>query len=181
MWRYFPGQDQVYLRWYQRWSAGYLFDASSTSLMGLRPSYGYPHFYPFVSGSGGQFAIQGQVLADRAWGSENFSQNLGQPVSFEPGRWYCVEVLVKLNTPGVADGTVAAWIDGEPKLSHGGRRFRGESAADPAPSQARINALLVAGHYGGLDPVPQLQFSWQDDLFASTQRVGCRASSPILP
>lgn len=180
MYRHFPGQNQVYLRWYQRWSAGFLFEPSSTGLTGLRPYYGFPHFYPFVTGSG-QLAIQAQVLADRAWGSENFLQNDGVASVFEAERWYCIEVMVKLNTPGVSDGAVAAWIDGEAKLSYTGRQFRGIGATDPSPSTARIGSLLVAGQYGGQTTVPQDQFSWQDDYVASTQRVGCRAPSPNVP
>jgi hypothetical protein len=181
MYNYFRGQEQIYFRWYQRWSPGFEFDVSSTSLMGLRPSYGYPHFYPFVAGADGQLAVQAQVLADRGWGSENLFQNEGPPVAFQPERWYCIEVFVKLNTPGLADGAVAAWIDGERKLFHAGRAFRGTGPADPAPSTARIDALMIAAQFGGWSTVPRLQFSWQDDLSASTQRVGCRASSAIIP
>jgi len=180
MYNYFRGQDQVYLRWYQRWDTAFEFEPSSTSLMALRPSSGYPHFYPFIAGASGQLAIQAQVLKDRAWGSENLFQNRGDPVVFEPERWYCIEVLVKLNTPGAPDGALAAWIDGEQKLLHSGREFRGATITDPAPSTARINALLVAAQYGGQSTVPRLQFSWQDDLFASTQRIGCRGASPIV-
>lgn len=181
MYDYFPPQDQIYVRWYQRWSANFLWEPSSTSLLGLRPSSGFPQFYPFVMGASGQMAIQAQVIADRGWDVENLFQNLGDPVIFGPDRWYCVEVFIKLNTPGVADGVVAAWIDGEPKLLHAGRRLRGVSPTDPAPSTARIKQLFVAAQYGGLAPVPYLQFSWQDDYVASTERIGCQPYAPIFP
>jgi hypothetical protein len=58
-------------------------------------------------------------------------------------------VFVNLNTPGAADGQLAAWIDGEQKLFYDGRQFRGSSPDDPAPSTAAIDALLVTGHFGG--------------------------------
>jgi hypothetical protein len=76
---------------------------------------------------------------------------------------------------------VAAWIDDEPKLFHAGRQFRGARPTDPAPSTARIKSLLISGQYGGQASVPHLQFSWQDDHVASTQRIGCQPYAPIFP
>jgi hypothetical protein len=179
MYKPFLPQEQVYLRWYQRWSPGFVWAPSGTGLTGLMPYSGYPHFYPFIFGSNGQFAIQAQVLADRNWGSENLFQNLGEPVLFQPDRWYCIEVGVKLNTPGIADGVLSASIDGEAKLLYAGRQFRGAGADDPAPSTARIQALLISGQYGW-QTVPQLQFSWQDDIIAAPQPIGCQAPATIL-
>jgi hypothetical protein len=108
MYRHFPGQQQVYLRWYQQWSAGFMWEPSGTGLIGVKTSTSYPQFYPFAVGADGTFAIQAQVVAEQAWGSENFFVNRGDPVSFTPGRWYCLEVFVKLNTPGAADASLAA-------------------------------------------------------------------------
>lgn len=31
----------------------------------------------------------------------------------KPGRWYCVEGHVRMNTPGVANGRLQGWIDGK--------------------------------------------------------------------
>ena len=133
------------MRWYQQWSTGF-WEPSGTGLVGVKTSTSYPQFYPFAVGADGTFAIQAQVVAEQAWGSENFFVNRGDPVSFVPDRWYCIEVFVKLNTPGAADGQLAAWIDGEQKLSYGGRQFRGSSADDPGPSTSAIDAILVTGH-----------------------------------
>jgi len=177
MYRHFAPQDSVYYRWYQKWSPGFIWEPSATKMAILRPNGGYPQFYPEVLWGTGQLAIQAQVIAEAGWDAKNFYQNQGAPVAFEPGRWYCVEVYVKLNTPGAADGELAAWIDGELKLTYAGREFRGARPDDPAPSTAMIEAVAVSGHYGGLTPVPQLQFSWQDDHVASQERIGCRPVS----
>jgi len=174
MYRHFPGQQQVYLRWYQQWSTGFAWEPSGTGLVGVTTSTRYPQFYPFAVGVGGAFAIQAQVVAEQEWRSENFFVNQGDPVNFVSDRWYCIEVLVKLNTPGAADGRLAAWIDGEQKLFYDGRQFVGSSPDDPAPSTAAIDALLVTGHYGGATTVPQPQSSWQDDYVGATERIGCR-------
>jgi cellulose synthase/poly-beta-1,6-N-acetylglucosamine synthase-like glycosyltransferase len=178
MYRHFPGQQQVYLRWYQQWSTGFMWEPSGTGLLGVRTSASYPQFYPFTFGVDGTFAIQAQVVAEQGWGSENFFVNQGDPVSFVPDRWYCIEVFVKLNAPDAADGRLDAWIDGEHKLSYGGRQFRGSQPDDPAPSTAALDAFLVTGNYGGQTTVPQLQSSWQDDYVGATERIGCQAYPP---
>jgi hypothetical protein len=180
MYRYFPGQQQVYLRWYQQWSAGFAWEPSGTGLLGVKTSTRFPQFYPFAVGADGRFAIQAQVVAEQQWGSENFFVNRGDPVSFAPDRWYCIEVFVKLNTPGAADGQLAAWIDGEQKLLYDGREFRGSRPDDPAPSTSAIDALQVTGHYGGQTTVPQQQSSWQDDVVGATERIGCQAYPPTV-
>jgi len=177
MYRHFPGQDVIYHRWYQKWSPGFVWEPSATKMLILRPEAGYPEFYPEVLWANGQFAIQAQVVQEANWDAENFYQNQGDPVVFQPGRWYCLEVFVKLNTPGAADGEVAAWIDGELKLTYAGRQFRGASPLDPGPSTAKIEAVAATGYYGGVTQVPQLQFSWQDDHAASTERIGCKPVS----
>jgi len=40
-----------------------------------------------------------------------------EPGKFEREKWYCVEFMLKANTPGKHDGEQAAWIDGE-KIMH---------------------------------------------------------------
>lgn len=178
MYRYFPPQRQIFLRWYQRWSPGFMWEPSGTGLMGIRSST-YPEFYPFTLGTGGLFAIQAQVVAEQNFGSENFLPNVGDPFSFVSDRWYCVEVYVKLNAPGAADGELAAWIDGDQKIAYTGRQFVGDAPDAPAPSTARIGSLLVTAQYGGLTTVPQLQHAWQDDFVGSTERIGCGDVVPI--
>jgi hypothetical protein len=180
MFKHFAGADQVYHRWFQQWSEGFRWACSATGLTGLTPYVGYPRFYPFVPNETGQLAIQAQVIAEEDWGVRNFHQNQGAPVVFEPGRWYCIEVLVRLNTPGLPDGELAAWIDGDLKLFYTGRQFRGLGAADPAPATARIESVLIAGQYGPI-PVPQLQFSWHDDHVVSSERIGCQVDTAPLP
>ena len=179
MYKHFRGQERLYVRWFQQWSEGFAWAPWATGLIGLRPVSGYPHFFPLAAGPAATFAIQAQVLADRQWGSENFFQNEGASVSFEPQRWYCIEVMVQLNTPGAPDGTLAAWIDEERKLFYDGRAFRGTEAGDPSPPTARLGQLLVVGQYGSDTPVSQRQFSWQDDLIISPQRIGCQ--TPARP
>jgi len=45
-----------------------------------------------------------------------------------PGRWYHIEIRVRMNTPGQADGSVQGWLDGQLALNAGGLRFRDTAA-----------------------------------------------------
>ena len=66
MLQYFPGQDHVYHRWYQRWSPGFLWEPSGTGLVTLRPVSGYPQFSPSVLWGNGEFAITAVGIRRRA-------------------------------------------------------------------------------------------------------------------
>jgi hypothetical protein len=178
MFKHFAGLDQLYHRWYQRWSPGFQWEASGTGMVGIRPQNWYPQFYPAVLWGNGELAISAVGILEADWGTRNFYQNQGSPAVFEPDRWYCVEVFVKLNTPGASDGELAAWIDGTLQLLHTGRRFRGAGPTDPVPSTTRIDSILISGYYGGVTTVPARQFSWQDDHVVSTRRIGCLPDVP---
>ena len=108
MYRHFQPQDQIYLRWYQRWSPDFVWEPSGTALTGIAAAGGRLRFYPFAFGADGTFALQAQAVAERNWDGENFLVNLGDPVRLAPDRWYCIEVFVKLNAPGASDGQVGA-------------------------------------------------------------------------
>ena len=58
-----------------------------------------------------------------------------------------------------------------------GRQLRGLNPADPGPSTARIQSAFIAGGYGGVTPVPQLQYSWHDDHVVSSQPIGCQVDT----
>jgi len=47
----------------------------------------------------------------------NTFYSLKDPGTFEREKWYCVEFMLKANTPGKHDGEQAAWINGE-KIMH---------------------------------------------------------------
>ena len=46
------------------------------------------------------------------------------PLQFEPGRWHHVVHEIRMNTPGVNDGSITCWLDGEPVLESHSMRFR---------------------------------------------------------
>lgn len=64
---------------------------------------------------------------------------------FEPGRWTHVEEEVVLNSPGVADGSLTAWIDGAAKISLTEVLYRRSESVSVA-------GLMADVFYGGRDP-----------------------------
>lgn len=67
------------------------------------------------------------------------------PKSFAPGVWQTVEHRVKMNTPGLADGVMEAWVDGELALRDEARLWRKEGATFV------IDTLYFSTFFGGGD------------------------------
>lgn len=78
------------------------------------------------------------------------------------GKWICIEQMIQVNTPGKADGELAAWIDGELYIHYQGIRWR--SAED-----VRIKRFEV-GIY--IHEARKENTVWYDDLVLSTGYVG---------
>lgn len=78
------------------------------------------------------------------------------------GRWHCFEQMIKANTPGRADGELAAWIDGKLYVHYTGFRWRSSEAV----KLKRFN-LAVYVHQSTKDNTV-----WYDDVVLSTGYVG---------
>ncbi|RJP19973.1 MAG: hypothetical protein C4527_26005 [Candidatus Omnitrophota bacterium] len=78
------------------------------------------------------------------------------------GRWYCMEMMVKANTPGEADGEQAFWIDGELIGRFTGIRWRTDAAL-------KINDfwLLLYVHDS-----PKINRVWFDEIVISQNYIG---------
>lgn len=83
---------------------------------GRVPAPGYAFFYTYwmdmVKDKDGHF-----------WGNM-LGPSESDRFVFERGDWTCCELMVKCNTPGRADGELAAWIDGRLYLHYTGFRWR---------------------------------------------------------
>lgn len=80
----------------------------------------------------------------------------------ERGRWHCLEHMIRANTPGNADGEVAAWIDGELYIHLTGFRWR----TTPELRLKRISLGLYVHRSERVNTV------WYDDLALSTGYIG---------
>jgi hypothetical protein len=95
-------------------------------------------------------------------------------VSFPRGQWISVETEIKLNTPGLADGEVRVFIDGEQKIAATGLN-NVRDASDTLP----INSLLIGGWFSNsgnnldtcINPSPTSS-RYIDDVIISDKYVG---------
>lgn len=78
------------------------------------------------------------------------------------GRWYCLEHMMRANSPGKNDGELAAWIDGKLYLHYKGIRWRSEE-------KVRIKRIDL-GVY--IHSCTQTNTAWFDDIVVSTGYIG---------
>ncbi len=83
------------------------------------------------------------------------------------GRWYCVEGHIDLNTPGVNNGTLEGWVDGEAAFSRSDFAWRraNEGGLD-------VDMFWFDVYYGG-DATPNRLEIHFDSLALGPERVGC--------
>lgn len=186
---FMPGYDTVYARWYCKFSED--FDQgnhmhfchllanrrddqwSASGKAGIRPSGddffttglepwrawgrhpapGAMGFYTYhmdmpESGNSGKF-----------WG-ELFSTT--PPFVPERGKWHCMEMMLKANTPGEADGEQAFWIDGEEMGRFGNLRFRTDG-------RLKINAFWLELY---VHDSPGDNKVWFDDVAIGREYIG---------
>ncbi|HUU29001.1 MAG TPA: hypothetical protein VM123_14425 [archaeon] len=185
---FMPGYDRLYFRWYAMFAVD--FDQgnlmhwtfiggsrtdnkwSAFGTAGLRPggadffttmlepwrNWGeYPppgalHFYT-------NYPDMTQAPDGNYWGNHFDPQ---KPFLPDRGRWYCFEVMVKLNTPGSRDGEQAFWIDGEKILHADSIRWRDSEVL-------KLNAFWF-GVY--IHKAVRDNTCWYDDLIISTDYIG---------
>lgn len=147
---------------------GHLWEDSPTGLgLGLDP----------VSGVAG-----GRVVTTRYNDFDNFrwlgKRNGTTPIysAANRGRWFCVEVHMKLNTPGASDGRFTFWVDGNKEAEFTNLDWRGTYTG------YGINAIMLENYAN--DGFSQNQTRYMDNFVVSTARIGCQdasASRPLPP
>ena len=84
------------------------------------------------------------------------------PVLIQRGRWYCMEMMVKANTPNQADGEQAFWVDGQLKGHYTGIRWR-------TTDKLKINCLWVLLY---IHKNKQVNRVWFDDIVVAKDYIG---------
>lgn len=93
--------------------------------------------------------------------------------TIDPGRWYCLESRVRLNTSGASDGVFQFWIDGNLEASRTDLNWVGTW------NQYGINALMLETYWNNTSSRDQDRYF--DAFVVSTKRVGCLDSSRPNP
>jgi hypothetical protein len=194
---FLPGYDDVYVRLYAKWESDWenssnggdktvglygnridnrwsafgkagrqptgtdFFGGMLTSInWHMRPDPGEIVFYSYFPG-------MEQAPDGMYWG--NYFRQNDPRIGIQPGQWFCLELELKANTPGLRDGYQRMWINGQFKGQVDNMRWR--DATD-----LRINAVQLSFSGGG----PKTEHKWIDAVVVSRQRIGCvaRGSNP---
>ncbi len=87
---------------------------------------------------------------------------------FTPGTWTSIEEEVVMNTPGVADGAVRVWIDGQLAIEQ-------EQVALRESAEIKVDGLLFSTFFGGHDKSwasPVLQYAEFTDFTLTLEGSG---------
>lgn len=183
---FMPGYDAVYARWYCRFASD--FDQGNlmhfAHLAGLRDRWqlGRSGEKPdgtdfFCTGlepwrNGGRNPAPGAMRLcsyfvdmkrsrSGPYWPNPFRPN-DPPVLIERGRWYCMEVMIKANTPGRADGEQAFWIDGQLRGHYTAIRWR-------TTQNLKINCLWLLLYIHNNKKVNRV---WFDDVVVAKSYIG---------
>ena len=165
--RFFPASDTVYTRIYL-FLDGFTASNINTKMYTQSHDKHYPRFWWSLHQSSNimRVAIEGTTLGANA--------NLPGG-AFPSGRWACLETRVTLNTPGMADGIVQAWVDGVQRIDRTDLMMRNAT-------EVLINGTLPNANYNG--PSSRMQYTrmyrqhgngviYFDELAVGNTRIGC--------
>ncbi|MGC2241841.1 MAG: FG-GAP-like repeat-containing protein [Acidimicrobiia bacterium] len=93
----------------------------------------------------------------------------------QPGDWYCIEGEVQMNTLGLSDGSLRAWVDGTPAFDADGIQFR-----RPGEPDIRIESFWFNVYYGGKRVADRDLGLVIDEVAVDSQRIGCGGGDSTL-
>jgi len=88
----------------------------------------------------------------------------------DPGKWYCLELMLKNNTPGRDDGELILWQNDKLVIHVDKLRFRDNDTV-------KIRRFSIINYFGGggkRNTSPKDQRLYIDNYVISRTRVGCR-------
>jgi hypothetical protein len=80
-------------------------------------------------------------------------------------RWYCIEQYVRMNTPGVHNGIIRAWVEGRPAFSKEDIMFR-------TVDTLKIEQIWMNVYHGGTAVSPYDQHLYIDNVVIARQYIG---------
>ena len=109
------------------------------------------------------------------WGDITYCKtSFFRSAKISPGKWYCLEFMLRNNVPRQKNGQLSAWLDGK-LIGHVEKiRFRNSE-------KVKIQRLAVYSYFGGSDyedASPKDQRIYVDNLVISRKPIGCLISNP---
>jgi hypothetical protein len=95
----------------------------------------------------------------------NFIPNVNQ--------WYCYELMVQANTPGLRDGRVGIWIDGKLIADFQNLRLRDVNTL-------KIDQITLTLFIKN-NPIPTDMLKWYDNVVIATSYIGPMSSTTVAP
>jgi hypothetical protein len=179
--------DEIYFRYYLLLHPDWLQAPEGGKLPGLAGTYGLASWggrpwdgylgwsmrgsYDVVRNKG--HPAQGKVvLGNYVYHSKSskFGQGMVWPGAsaaglLTPGRWYCIEQRLRMNTPGKHDGLFEAWVDGAPVFSRKDLKWR--DATD-----IHIEELWMNVFHGGPTAAPSDMNALMDGVVLARRYIG---------
>ncbi len=174
--------DVAHVRWYRKWEDGYDFtqhkmpgvyayaDGVGGGGAGEIPT-GYDKFSCklFVTFSGHPRFYTYHPEQSGPYGDELPMNLVEEEYTMETERWYCFEMMIKANTPGVHDGEIKMWIDDALVGHYTDMRFR--DTAD-----LKINTFTYSAYVGGNWTSERDQKLWDDQIVVANDYIGPMAT-----
>lgn len=119
--------EEAYLELDSKFDPGYVWPGDSQKIAILNLTNGTDsqrryQVYVYVDRNG-RYAVDHSDIAN--WRFYGLPQNVGNAVSVREGQWDHLKLYVRLNTPGLSDGVVQLWINGQLKVSYNSVNIRG--------------------------------------------------------
>ncbi len=205
-WTPADAQNEVYLRWYVKYSAGFNYGNWDVKMAGVTAHLPGVKYGPGAGATPDGTWFQSRLLSlgvnnassgasakeplfyyyhpeqKSAWGDFG-AQNRTPRVAFADNQWYCMEMRVKPNTVTTnSNGTYAAQYDGEQTLWIDGVEKAHYSAIRWRTNpKVQINDLFQSA-WVGQPRATANQYRWEDNYVVSTKRIGCLGSlTPSAP
>jgi hypothetical protein len=205
----FPETDTLYARWHQKWGRSWVWPWDQQKLLKIKGpgssqnfKVGSSHNYIYLTkrtpiGSANPDGLQNETsvfskfpryVTENDYRQEDSIPN-NENFLLEKNRWYCIEVMVKSNTPdrtgalvdGIQDAEFRYWINNELKFELTGSSNRGNKTG--GISQLELQHVLQRGS------APENQVNhdtptWMDNIVVADQPIGCPeipVASPAAP
>jgi hypothetical protein len=181
--------DSLYFRYYVKFESGFDFkkggklpglmsvDGNSIS-GGAQPNGTNGWTMRYMWSSGGKAVIyaylpEGFKYAGGAWGKTMALTKDGAGLSFQKGKWHCIEQFIKLNTIGKENGKLHVWFDGNLSMKLDDVTYR---TVDN--EKGKIGGVFFSVFHGGGDVsyAPSVNSNIMfDGLVAATNPIGIYA------
>ena len=185
----FPETDNVYIRWYQKWSEDWSWPTDQQKLAKVKGAEQSQNFklswgnnYINVTKKSPPpyedynetyvFADLSEIReAPSAW-RESDSDDTTDNYRLETNRWYCIEIMVRSNTPNLSDGQLTYWIDDARRFHLSNTSNRG--ASNRGISHVELQHVLQTEGESNFVDTP----TWMDNIVISDQRISCAGQYP---